>query len=353
MNDQDQYGQYMAQQPQRVNSNNSNYDGFGTAQPYSDPSSTGFAGQQQMMYGEYTGQHGEGEYHAREAYGVQEYYAGSGEKLRPLPPTRKHRSWLWYILIPVMICFLAGGLFGMHKFSDGSAMHPWPMMGKGEYHDFQGFGKVDSGSDTFSQTYAYNGSTLHINVVDNNGSIRIDSNSDVQQVTVNVQSLDGQNAQNVPLKFDPGVGQLSLDASQFGPGYNVTIDVPNSVNTVDTQVQSGSGDVNVEGISGQVNLSSQDGSITLSQDNLSGQSSIKTQNGSIDFNGSLSQQGSYDFEAGNGSINLQLPSNASFQLVNTSGNLNNEFNNANVGSSPRPTLNVNSQSGDITISQGQ
>ena len=360
MNDQDQYGRYIAQQPQQIHSNgNNSYNGFDNTRSYYDSdytqSSTGSGGQQQMMYGEYgenAEQHGEGRYPQNEGHGVQEYYAGSGEKLQLSPPRRKHRSWLWYMFIPVMICFLAGGLFGMHDRLEGSAMHSWPpMMGKGQHHDFQQFGPP--ALNTSSQAFPYNGSTLRINVVDNNGSVRIESNSDVQQVTVNVQSLDGQNAENVPLKFDPNAGQLSFDASQFGPGYNVTIDVPGSVNTIDTQVQSGSGDVNVEGISGQVNVESQDGSITLSQDNLSGQSSIKTQHGSIDFNGSLSQQGSYDFESVTGSINLQLPSNASFHLVNSSGNINNEFNNNDEGSSPRPSLSVSSQGGDITISPGQ
>lgn len=355
MNDQDQYGRYMAQQPQHVNSNGNN--NFDNSHSYYDAnyaqSSTDFAGQQQMMYGENAEQHGEGRYHQNEAYGSQEYYAGSGEKLRPMPPRRRHRSPLWYIVIPVMLFFLAGGLFGMHKFSDEPAMHSWPMpmMGKDQHHDFQQFGQPTL--NTFSQAFPYNGSTLRINVVDNNGSVRIESNSDVQQVTVNVQSLDGQNSESVPLKFDPGAGQLSFDASQFGPGYNVTVDVPDSVNTVDTQIQSGSGDVNVEGISGQVNVESQDGSIQLSQDNLSGQSSIKTQNGSIDFNGSLSQQGSYDFESVTGSINLKLPSNASFHLVNTPDNLHNQFNSSNIGSSPRPSLSVSSQNGDIVISPAQ
>lgn len=366
MNDQDQYGRYMAQQPQQIHSNqndttngnrNGNYNGFDNNQPYpgSDyaQSSTGFASQQQVMYGEYAGQgqHREGEYRGYEEYGAHEYYAGSGEKLRPLPPRRRHASWLWYIFIPMLIFFLAGGLFGMRSFSDKPVMqsYGWPV-GKGEHHDFQKFGQPLS--DTFSQTYEYNGSTLQMNINDNNGSVSIDSNADVQQLSVNVQALDGQN-ENVPVKFDSGSGQLTFDGVQPGPGYNIVIEVPGSVQNVNMQVRDGSGDVSVSGISGQVNLRSQDGSIELSQDTLSGQSSIQTQNGSIDFQGSLSQQGNYTFETDTGSINLELPSDVSFQLVNPSNNVHNEFNSNSTGNSPRPSLNVSSQSGDIDITPGQ
>lgn len=364
MDNQDQYGRYMAQQPQQIYSNqndhangnrNGNYNGFDYTQSYPDAnnaqSSANVANQQQVMYGEYAqqSQHGEGEYRGYEEYGAHEYYAGSGEKLRPVQPRRRQTSRLWYIFIPMLLFFLVGGLFSMRSFPDRSSSS-WPM-GKGTHEMFQKFGQP--ASDSFSQTFAYNGSTLQMNISDNNGSVTIESNNDVQQLTVNVQALDGQNSENIPLKFDSGSGQLTFNAPQFGPGYSIVIDVPNSVQNVNMQVQDGSGDVSVAGVSGQFNINSQNGSVELSQDTLSGKSVIQTQSGSIDFQGSLDPQGNYTFQSGNGDINLQLPPNASFQLVNPSGNVRNEFNNNTVGSSPRPSLNVSSQNGDITISQGQ
>ena len=203
---------------------------------------------------------------------------------------------------------------------------------------------------------------------DMNGSVTVHSDGESSVITVSIAS-HGRN-QPVPVKFDKQDDILSVDTSSFDNGADIIVTTPSNVNV---QVQDNSGDVQLDGINGQVsvqnndgaitvdhfsgqaNLNSQNGAIELSQSNLSGQSSIKTQSGSIDFHGSLSQQGNYTFDTVDGAIHLDLPSDASFHLIGTSsnGNVHNDFNGSDVGSSPRHSLNVSSQNGDITISHGQ
>lgn len=352
MSDQDRYGNYMAQQPQSTHRNtNGNYDGSGNSQSFPDypQPSGGYAGQRQMMFGPYLesaeqSQHGEDQYRGYNEYGGQEYYAGSGEKLRPLPPRRRSKGWLWPVLIlTTLVVMMMGFVLGAHNVSDyrfGPDMKPGHMMG-------MRFGKGDTPQQSF-QLVSGMIPTLTIN--DTNGSVSIHSGGDSNVITVSVASHNGDRSQNVPATFDKQKDILSIDTSGVDSGADIVVTTPANVNV---NVQDGTGDIQLQGINGQVNVQGTDGTIELSQDSLSGQSSIKTQNGSINFQGSLSQQGNYDFESADGSVNLQLPSNASFQLVSSSGNLHNEFNSSSVGSSPHPLLNVSSINGEINISHGQ
>lgn len=349
MSDQDQYGNYMAQQPQSINTNtNGNYSGSGNSQSFPDYSQAagGFAGQQQVMYGEYAqqSQHGEEGYRGYGEYSGQEYYAGSGEKLRPLPPRRRSKGWLWpLIILTTLVVMMMGFVFDAHNISDhsfgmSSSMKPGHMMG-------MGFGGDNTNAQTF-QLVSGMIPTLTIN--DSNGSVVVNAGGDSNVITVTSQ--DRGPSQNVPATFDKQSDTLSIDTSGLNNGADIVVTTPADVNV---KVNDDFGDVQLQGINGQVSVQDNNGSVELSQASLSGQSSITTQSGSIDFQGSLSQQGNYTFESVDGSINLQIPSDASFQLVNPADNVRNDFNSSSVGSSPRPSLNVSSQNGEINISQGQ
>lgn len=366
MDDQDQYGRYMAQQPQQIHinqSNNSNGNSNGSGNtPYPDSdyaqSSTGATGQQQVMYGEYAeqSQHREGEYRNYEVYGAHEYYGGNGEKLRPVQPVRHSRRWFWpLVVLALVVVMMVGGIFG-YRGGEDKQFGPHMM------------GMPFAKNVTNMAFNLPDGMIPRLVIYDTNGTVIVHSGGDNSMIMVNVASSD--RSRPVPVKFDKQDDVLSVDMSGFDSGADITVTTPSNVNV---QVQDRSGDVQMSGINGQVsvqdndgaitldhfdgqaNLTSQDGSIQLSQSRLSGQSSIQTQSGSIDFHGSLSQQGNYTFETADGDIHLALPSDASFHLINTPGNgtMHNDFNGNDVGSAPRPPLNVSSQSGDITISQGQ
>ena len=354
MSDQDYYGGYTSQQAQHKNANmhSNSYTSFDNQQAHFDS-----AGQQQMMYDEYAeqSQHGEGIYRGYDEHGEHEYYAGSGEKLRQVTRPRRSKGFWSLLVLALLLVMMVGTVFG---YRDGHTM-PYDhgmmggMQGGMQKHDHMmgGMGFSGDGNTNTQQVTLPSGMTPTLTINNTNGSVIVNSANGTSNVaTITVSSQSGDNTKNVAVNLDKQHDVLSIDTSNFSDGSDITVTIPSNVNV---QVQNGSGDVNVSGIGGQVNLESQDGSISLSQDNLSGQSSIKTQNGSINFNGSLSQQGSYDFESVTGSINLQLPSNASFQLVNSSGNINNEFNNNEAGSSPRPLLSVSSQGGDTVISPEQ
>ena len=393
MNDKDQYGRYMAQQPQHIPGNentNGNYTSFGNTQSHPDAdyaqSSTGFAGQQQVMYGEYAhqSQHGEGEYRGYEEYGAQEYYAGSGEKLRPVQPVRRRGRWFWPILVlTLLLVMMVGSIFGYRDGHDVQFDHG--MMGGMQKHGFMRPG--DGVKTDTQQVNLPTGMTPTLTINDTNGSVLVNAANGMSNVvTITVNSQSGDNTNDVAINLDKQHGVLSINTTNFSDVSDIVVTTPSNVNV---QVQSGSGDVQLQNItgqvnvqdndgavrvdkiignvaistvngsisanavSGQVNLTSQDGDINLTQMALNSQSSLKSQSGSISFAGSLDLKGSYTFETISGDIHLALPSDASFHLVNTPNNMHNDFNGSDVGSSPRPSLNVSSQSGDIRISQGQ
>ena len=346
MSEQDQY-RYMAQQPQSTNANQ-NYTNADNVYSYPDYSSGNSSSQQQVLYDE----HGEHREHAGYSdYGATEYYAG-GEKLQPLPQHSQRkgrgRGWLWYLIVPLLIIVMMGGYGASHSFDQ----HEWPMMGK-HYNGGPMGGGFNDGGDTAQHNYKLPTSAIpQLNITDSNGSVHVhfDQDNTSNEITVTVTTDGSENANDVPVNFDNNTETLTVRDAQNGQGgYNVDISVPNTVNLT---VVDNTGDVQLENLLGQVNVQTQDGSIDLSNTGLSGHSFVKSQNGSINFDGTLNQQGSYDFESVNGSIDLSLPTNASFKLDTTgSATIQNDFGSNTVGAAPNPLLKVVSQNGEVSIKQ--
>lgn len=136
-----------------------------------------------------------------------------------------------------------------------------------------------------------------------------------------------------------------------------------------TTVSTDSGDVTAEGIAGPLAIDDQSGSLRLQQITgrvqattvsgdvtvqssvLSGQSVLRTENGSVHFYGSLDPNGSYTLQTISGDVDATLPDNAAFSLnaSTSSGRVQNDFGANIVGSAPRAQLVMHTQNGSIAI----
>ncbi len=126
------------------------------------------------------------------------------------------------------------------------------------------------------------------------------------------------------------------------------------------------GSMNINGVSGKMSLVSNAGTIGATQSSLTGDSTFKTNAGSINFNGSMGSTGTYDFETNAGSIDMTLTGNPSFHLnattdagsINTSFPVNVNRNtagataNGDVGTSPQATLTLKTNAGSINLNKG-
>jgi DUF4097 and DUF4098 domain-containing protein YvlB len=98
---------------------------------------------------------------------------------------------------------------------------------------------------------------------------------------------------------------------------------------------------------------------------LSSGSTLHSDTGSIKFNGSINQTGSYQFMTNTGSINVTLPASSAFHLDATTdtGSITSDFPGVNVqhpnftgaiahsdvGSSPQATITMTTNTGSITL----
>lgn len=318
-------------------------------------------------------------------------YAGSyqppiyGEKLRPhVTPRRRNNRWLFW-LIPgaiLLLLFMGMGTYAMYPHSTDM-----PSFGRPNF-DMHGFkhGPQFSSHDTLDSFSS--GSTPTLVIQDNGGSVQIHS-GDASAVTIQTTGFFGgdRNAQdgslNIVQPSNDNHNTATITANTGAP-VDLDVTVPKGINvqvedntgevTVDgvngtVNVNAGNGQVNVsniqgnvtlntsdgeinaDNITGQVNVSTQTGSVTMHGSALSGQSVIHTGDGSIDFQGSIDAHGSYDFETGTGSIDVTLPSDASFHVIKNvgQGSYSNDFGNDTVGSTPNPSLTVKSTDGSVSI----
>jgi DUF4097 and DUF4098 domain-containing protein YvlB len=155
-------------------------------------------------------------------------------------------------------------------------------------------------------------------------------------------------------------------SGMFGQQVDLDITVPTATNL---ELHTTSGDINVEGVNGQVtlvtesgdvkgnnlsgvlNVSTNSGDVELEDSTLRGKSSFRSNNGKIDFQGSLDPQGSYQFQTNNGDVELKLPEASSFHLTHTTnhGSFDNDFPQAENSSVLSPLVNIITNNGDISV----
>jgi hypothetical protein len=178
------------------------------------------------------------------------------------------------------------------------------------------------------------------------------SNYDPESNTVNINA---QSQSGFP--FDNNNADLEITAPAASNiqvqtvSGNIEVDGVNGQLTLNT----GSGTVTANDVSGQMTVNAGSGDVRVSGKLQQGQSILKTDSGDITFNGVIDPQGSYLFETGSGDVNLSLPNNSSFSL-NTktdSGEVSNDFRDATVGSNPHAQLSINTNSGSIKLQREQ
>ncbi len=205
-------------------------------------------------------------------------------------------------------------------------------------------------------------------ISDGTGTIHVHAGN-TSTVTIN-PTVDGGfgNTPQVNYEQSPDGNTITATVENAGFGFfgsgsvNLDVTVPRSA---DLQVQTGSGDIEVNGVGGQMSLTTGSGSIDATQDTLSGQSTLHTGSGDITLNGSLDPNGNYRLETGSGSIDTTLPSNTSVHVdaATGSGSITSAFSelsvqspdthevHGDIGNPPRAELTLQTGSGSISLNK--
>lgn len=300
------------------------------------------------------------------------------------PPQRGRSSWFWLGVSVVLLVVIFGGL------ASASALLTHTI--------------------TTTKTFTI-GSRPGLDLTTNSGDVHL-SSGPAGQITVVARQrvfIGSNDAPPVQYTLDSVGDNLTVSADNAATfvlfsgssGVDFDVTVPSQVNL---DVQTGSGDITAQGITGGVFLTTSSGDITMNGDsgrigvttssgdieasNISGQigmatssgditvtnasasdrSTFQASSGDITYRGSLAPDGDYTFSASSGDIDLTLPGNAAFQVVlatTDSGDIDSDFSGVNiarrssgatangtVGSAPYARISLQTSSGDIHIRQG-
>jgi len=264
--------------------------------------------------------------------------------------SRRRSPWVWVIVLLVIMALLGGSL-GLPR---------------GGNH----FSKVEP-ARTFSV-----GALPTVVINDDVGTIHVHTGGTNSSVVVQVTEVSGglgSNPDNGQVSYnqDSANNTVTVNASS-GRGFfgsnsvDIEVTVPTDSNL---QIKTDTGEVDVTGVTGQMSLSSNTGSIDAVQDSLTGQSFLKTDTGSVTFEGTIDPKGSYRFETNTGEGDVTLPSNSSFHVDATTdtGSINSDFPSVNVqhsdftgasahgdvGNVPGATVTLKTDTGSISLHQGR
>lgn len=234
---------------------------------------------------------------------------GQGEKLRPRPPRRTHRTRNWIIGIVVVLALVWGASTSVR-----SSHYPMNMNMN-----------MEGKSQPATTSSSYTGSQLIFRGIKGNVHIHAGNTSQVQVNTSGNINVKGSSDNGVIT-----LQQVMPGKPDFGSddGGNIDLTVPKDMSlNVDMPI----GPVTIDGVTGKLNISAHDGEISVENTTLQDGSTLKTGNGPIHFNGSLDPKGSYDFETFNGSVSVRLPKDdAATVSTNTMhGDINNHLSTTN------------------------
>ena len=165
----------------------------------------------------------------------------------------------------------------------------------------------------------------HPHVVVNNelGTIHINASKDAHTVTfqtkrqskrfikVSNESWVGYEHSRDENEIRADVERVYSSESNFPKSIDFTITVPR---LADLELHTNVGDIRVNGISGEKYLQCDIGSIYVTEGMLSGNSTLKTNLGSINFYEAIDPSGSYQFATETGSVHVILPDDTPFEL---------------------------------------
>jgi Putative adhesin len=205
-------------------------------------------------------------------------------------------------------------------------------------------------------------------IIDNFGTVQVQAGS-TKSVTFNPQEDDDiGNTPQINYHPSPDNNMITVTVEDNGfdssvpEGVNLDVTVPTNA---DLQIKTGSGDIDVTGVSGKLSLQAGSGSIDVTQDTLRGRSTLNTGSGDITLDSALDPHGSYRLETGSGDIEVTLPTNTSMHVDATtgSGDITSDFAEVNlqspdaheahgdIGNPPRAELTLQTVSGSIDLSQ--
>lgn len=202
------------------------------------------------------------------------------------------------------------------------------------------------------------------------GTIRVLSSAQSNQVRIraNKQNKGLVNASNdLPIRYeqrteDNTIIVDSLHRWSFFGKKSIDFDLTVPL-TADLELKTSVGKIDVSNVIGQMKLTSDAGSIHATQVSLQGKSTLKTDVGSIYFSGSIENQGAYKFLSDAGSINVNLPEDASFEVdaktdvgsircnfpINGHSKKSHTKLQGKVGDPPYATLTLKTDVGSITL----
>jgi hypothetical protein len=193
--------------------------------------------------------------------------------------------------------------------------------------------------------------------------------------SVHVQPGSSNNVHVAITKSGGDPSDIQVNYSQSGNTVTVTIKRTNENSTTkadanitaptkcNLQLQNGTGDITVTGITGKMLLTNGTGAINATQVTLTSNSQLQTGTGSVDFNGSIGS-GNYQFQSNTGSVTVSLPSNTNFHVnANTDvGNISSDFSgvivqqniagasaSGNVGNASSATITLTTNTGSIVL----
>jgi hypothetical protein len=157
----------------------------------------------------------------------------------------------------------------------------------------------------------------------NAGSVTVNSGS-TNRIVVQAKKYAsfGGNLNNVQINYNQNGNTVNVAAQSSGTfnffnstSVDFTITVPPATNV---QINTNAGSIHVNGIRGKMSLVSNAGTIDATQTILTGNSTFRTNAGSINFNGTIGTTGTYDFETNAGSITLNTSNTRVKTLLNHS-----------------------------------
>jgi hypothetical protein len=276
-----------------------------------------------------------------------------GGSYRQRPYRRRGRGpWFWIILAFIIISLASGG--------------------------WRSFSVPDFGHPPFAQRQVVgkpipytvkDQPTIVINNPDGNVQVTVGKSNEVI-----IQAVNGNNPFGNPNPIQP-VSSLegntvtaSIPGSQPGSA-DLQVIVPQGA---DLNIKTDSGDVTVTGVDGQMTIQTTSGNVSAANDAISGSSSLITDSGDINFDGTIGAPGTYQFQTNSGNVDLTVPSTPGFSLdastnsgtihpngfpgvnVQAIGSGSGSKANGNVGGSSQAQgtkVTINTVSGDINLHQ--
>jgi DUF4097 and DUF4098 domain-containing protein YvlB len=215
-------------------------------------------------------------------------------------------------------------------------------------------------------------------VVINNdiGSIHVQSNGAASDVLIQAtrDAGFGGNVNDVQVTYsqDSTTNTINVNVNRTSnatffnsPGVDFQVTVPSDASL---QLKTSTGGLDVTGVSGRMIVRSNTGSVQVRDGTLGSGSLLNTNTGSITFNGSIGQTGSYQFSTNTGSINVTLPAGSSFHLDATTGtgsiasdfpgvtvqqrNFTGGVVHSDIGNAPQAIVTMSTNTGSINLHEG-